>query len=215
MGSTVFAAPGYVPNGIRFVSMGLECERAVSDVDCLNCLVASATQCDPDLSVQHHRFNCSTLGSLVIGFVLMDHFGTQAISMQLAVAAALTGVIAIFYRRGHFQAPSKTVWVLAILAIVTISASTRFRLNETGPASFRTRTFWLGYSAEARALPGKLHRRSRFLARRSKSRSYASRRARHSRSVSRIFTSSTQQTKWRSAAVGPWRLILASLMPNR
>ncbi len=65
----------------------------------------------------------STLGSLVIGFILMDYFGTQAISTQLAVATAFTGLIVILFRGGHFQAPPKSVWALAVLAMVAISVS--------------------------------------------------------------------------------------------
>jgi spermidine synthase/predicted MFS family arabinose efflux permease len=87
----------------------------------------------------------STLGSLVIGFVLMDHFGTQAISMQLAVAAVLTGVIVILYRSGHFEAPPKAVWVLAILAIVAISASTQAYGNLYGKMIFGPKAAEVGF----------------------------------------------------------------------
>jgi hypothetical protein len=76
---------------------------------------------------------------------------------------------------------------------------------------------------------GQLHACFRFLGRHSNSRSYASRRASRSRSLSRMFTSnshltrlvflpsrafSRQKMKPRSAAVGSWRLILASFEPN-
>jgi spermidine synthase len=63
----------------------------------------------------------STLGSLVIGFVLMDRFGTQTISTQLAIATALTGLLVVLFRNGRFQAPAKPMWSLAVLAMLAIS----------------------------------------------------------------------------------------------
>jgi spermidine synthase len=87
----------------------------------------------------------STLGSLVIGFFLMDHFGTRAISIQLAVAATLTGLIVILFRNGHFQAPPKGAWVLAILAIVAISASTPAYGNLYGKMIFGPKASEVGY----------------------------------------------------------------------
>ena len=87
----------------------------------------------------------STLGSLVIGFFLMDHFGTQAISIQLAVAAALTGLIVILFESGHFQAPPKGVWALAILAMAAISASTPAYGNLYGKMIFGSKASEVGY----------------------------------------------------------------------
>ena len=58
----------------------------------------------------------STLGSLVVGFVLMNYFGTQAISMQLAAATALTGFIVILFRRDIFRRRRKRcgLWPICV-----------------------------------------------------------------------------------------------------
>ncbi len=87
----------------------------------------------------------STLGSLVIGFVLMNHFGTQAISTQLAAATALTGLIVILFRGGHFQAPPKAVWALAILAILAISLAAPTYGNLYGKMIFGPKAAEVGY----------------------------------------------------------------------
>lgn len=87
----------------------------------------------------------STLGSLVVGFVLMNHFGTQAISTQLAAATALTGVIVVLFRSGHLQAPPKTVWALAILAIVAISLAAPAYGNLYGKLIFGPKAAEVGY----------------------------------------------------------------------
>jgi spermidine synthase len=65
----------------------------------------------------------STLGSLAVGFVLMNHFGTQAISMQLAAATAITGLLVVAFRGGHPQAPQKATWGLAIVAAAAIAVA--------------------------------------------------------------------------------------------
>jgi spermidine synthase len=87
----------------------------------------------------------STLGSLVIGFVLMDYFGTQAISLQLAVATAFTGMIVILFRSGHFQAPPKSLWALAAVAVVAISASAPAYGNLYGKMIFGPKAAEVGY----------------------------------------------------------------------
>jgi len=87
----------------------------------------------------------STLGSLVVGFVLMNHFGTQAISTQLAAATALTGVIVVLFRSGHFHAPPKTVWALAILATIAISVAAPTYSNLYGKLIFGPKAAEVGY----------------------------------------------------------------------
>jgi spermidine synthase len=87
----------------------------------------------------------STLGSLVVGFVLMNHFGTQAISTQLAAATAITGVIVVLFRSGHLQAPPKTVWALAILATGAISLAAPAYSNLYGKLIFGPKAAEVGY----------------------------------------------------------------------
>ncbi len=62
----------------------------------------------------------SALGSLAIGFVWMNYFATQAILMQLAAAAVITGFAIAVFRNGKAQAPSRLIWCLALVAAVAI-----------------------------------------------------------------------------------------------
>jgi spermidine synthase len=87
----------------------------------------------------------STLGSLVIGFVLMDHFGTQAISIQLAAATVLTGFVVLLFRQGRFQAPGKTAWALAALAIAAIGLASSAYRNLYGIMIFGPKSAEVGY----------------------------------------------------------------------
>jgi spermidine synthase len=87
----------------------------------------------------------STLGSLVVGFVLMNYFGTQAISMQLAAATALTGLIVILFRGGHFQAPPNAVWALAIVSAIAIAIAGPTYGNLYGKMIFGPRAAEVGY----------------------------------------------------------------------
>lgn len=87
----------------------------------------------------------STLGSLVIGFILMDHFGTQAISTQLAAATALTGFIVILFRSGSFQAPAKAMWGVAILALAAIVVAAPAYHNLYGMMIFGPKAGEVGY----------------------------------------------------------------------
>ena len=87
----------------------------------------------------------STLGSLVIGFVLMDHFGTQAISIQLAVVTALTGLIVIVFRNGHFASPPKVAWAIALVASVAIPLAALAYGNLYGKMIFGPKAAEVGY----------------------------------------------------------------------
>jgi spermidine synthase len=87
----------------------------------------------------------STLGSLVIGFVLMDRFGTKAISIQLAAATVLTGFVVLLFRQGRFQAPSRTAWALAVLAIAAIALASSSYHNLYGIMIFGPKSAEVGY----------------------------------------------------------------------
>jgi spermidine synthase len=86
----------------------------------------------------------STLGSLVIGFVLMDHFGTQAISTQLAIATALTGLLVVLFRNGRLQLPAKPMWSLAVLALLAIAFAAPAYRNLYGKMIFGPRAAAVG-----------------------------------------------------------------------
>jgi predicted membrane-bound spermidine synthase len=87
----------------------------------------------------------STLGSLVVGFVLMNYFGTQAISTQLAAATALTGLAVILFRSGGLQAPPKPVAALAFLAVVAIAVAAPTYRNLYGKMIFGPKAAEVGY----------------------------------------------------------------------
>lgn len=87
----------------------------------------------------------STLGSLVIGFVLMDHFGTKAISFQLAAATALTGFLVLLYSHGRFQAPTKSAWALGVLSIAVITLASPAYRNLYGIMIFGPKAAEVGY----------------------------------------------------------------------
>lgn len=87
----------------------------------------------------------STLGSLVIGFVLMDHFGTRAISLQLAAGTVLTGFFVILVRNGRLQSPGKPIWVLAAVAAIAIPVAGPAYRNLYGKMIFGSGAARVGY----------------------------------------------------------------------
>ena len=87
----------------------------------------------------------STLGSLLVGFVLMDYFGTQAISLQLAAATILTGFLVVVFRTGRFQAPPKTIWALTVVAILAVGLAGPAYRNLYGKMIFGPKASEVGY----------------------------------------------------------------------
>jgi spermidine synthase len=71
----------------------------------------------------------SVLGSLGIGFVLMQHFGLRQISLQLGIATVLTGGMVIFIARQESKFPPAWATLLFVVALVAVPlASPRFEL---------------------------------------------------------------------------------------
>ncbi len=62
----------------------------------------------------------SVLGSLGIGFVLMQHLGLRQISLLLAFAAVLSGVLVLFFSNPQFRWPPAWAAALAVAALVSI-----------------------------------------------------------------------------------------------
>ena len=87
----------------------------------------------------------STLGSLVIGFILMDLFGLKQISMQLALLAALTGTLVLWFSSGRVQMPSR--WRLAgvPVALAAILFSSPLYFNLFGKLIFGRNAARVGY----------------------------------------------------------------------
>ena len=71
----------------------------------------------------------SVLGSLGIGFVLMQHFGLRQISLQLGFVTVLTGGMVLFLARQESKFPPVWATLLLIAALVAVPlASPRFDL---------------------------------------------------------------------------------------
>jgi spermidine synthase len=71
----------------------------------------------------------SVLGSLGIGFVLMQHFGLRQISLQLGIATVLTGGTVLFIARKESNFPPAWAMLLFVAAFAAVPlASPRFDL---------------------------------------------------------------------------------------
>jgi spermidine synthase len=55
----------------------------------------------------------SMLGSLVIGFIIMHHFGLKQVSLQLGSAAVITGTFVLFLNDGKLHLPPR--WAMALV----------------------------------------------------------------------------------------------------
>jgi spermidine synthase len=75
----------------------------------------------------------------------MDYFDTQAISVQLAAVTALTGLIVIVFRNGHFEFAPKGVWALALAAIMAIALAAPAYGNLYGKLIFGPKAAEVGY----------------------------------------------------------------------
>jgi len=67
----------------------------------------------------------SVLGSLGIGFVLMQHLGLRQISLLLAFAAILTGILVLFFSNAQFSWPPAWTAALAVAALVSMGLAPR------------------------------------------------------------------------------------------
>jgi len=86
----------------------------------------------------------STLGSLVIGFMLMHYFGTEAISMQLAAACILAGSIVLLFQSGRFQAPPAWAFALIVATAIAIPAAAPTYANLFGKLIFGPKASTVG-----------------------------------------------------------------------
>jgi predicted membrane-bound spermidine synthase len=87
----------------------------------------------------------STLGSLVIGFVLMDHFGMQQIALQLALFTAALGTFVIFFANGRFRIPSVLKLTAIPVCIVAIFLASGLYRNLFGKLIFGPKASAVGY----------------------------------------------------------------------
>jgi spermidine synthase len=67
----------------------------------------------------------SALGSLTIGFVLMNHFGLRQVSFQLAFFAVIFGGIVLFFAQGKARMPPAWALVIAVAALGAVPMASR------------------------------------------------------------------------------------------
>jgi predicted membrane-bound spermidine synthase len=89
----------------------------------------------------------STVGSLVVGFVVMDHFGLPQVAFQLGILSAASGTLVLLFatrRDGSFFAGKLAIVPFAIAAIFF---STHFYANLFGRLIFGPKAAEVGYLA--------------------------------------------------------------------
>jgi spermidine synthase len=87
----------------------------------------------------------SALGSLVIGFILMDDFGLKQISLQLALLAVLTGTLVLLFSSGRLQMPAIGKLVVVPVALAAILFSSPLYFNLFGRLIFGRNASKFGY----------------------------------------------------------------------
>lgn len=89
----------------------------------------------------------STLGSLLIGFVLMDHYGLRPVSVQLALMAVVCGALVLSFAKSRFQLPP--AWSVAVIlaASAAIFLSSGLYANLFGRLIFGRNASTVGYMA--------------------------------------------------------------------
>ncbi len=65
----------------------------------------------------------SALGSLLIGFVAMQYFGLRQISLQLGLAAVITGAAVLFFNQGRFRVPPAWATAGIVAALIAVPAA--------------------------------------------------------------------------------------------
>jgi len=68
----------------------------------------------------------SVLGSLAIGFVLMQHLGIQQISMLLGLCAVLTGILVLLFSNQRLSRPPNWGAAIVVAALLSLAAAPRF-----------------------------------------------------------------------------------------
>ena len=86
----------------------------------------------------------STLGSLLVGFVVMDHFGMQQVAIQLAILSAMIGCLVLFFATGRFRMPALQKLLPVPVAVVAILLSSGFYSNVFGKLVFGPKATAIG-----------------------------------------------------------------------
>jgi spermidine synthase len=66
----------------------------------------------------------STLGSLIIGFVWMHHFGLKQVSEHLALASVITGAFVLFLGRGNSRVTLRWALPLGAASLIALAVAT-------------------------------------------------------------------------------------------
>jgi spermidine synthase len=67
----------------------------------------------------------STLGGLVIGFIVMNHCGLRAVAVQLSLVAVLAGAAVTFYHDGRLRRPPGWAIALMVATFVAVCSATQ------------------------------------------------------------------------------------------
>jgi spermidine synthase len=89
----------------------------------------------------------SALGSLVVGFMLMNEFGLMQIAIQLALLAVLTGALVLLFSDGRMRVPSIGKLVAVPVALGAILLCSPLYLNVFGRLIFGPKAAMVGYMA--------------------------------------------------------------------
>ena len=68
----------------------------------------------------------SVLGSLAIGFVLMQHFGIRPISVLLGLSAVSTGILVLLFSNARLSRPPNWAAAIAVAALLSLAVAPRF-----------------------------------------------------------------------------------------
>jgi spermidine synthase len=90
----------------------------------------------------------STVGSLLVGFIALDHFGMHQVALQLALMAAIGGALVLFLGTGRFQIPSLPSLTAIPVAALLIVLSSGLYSNIFGRLLFGPKATEVGDMAE-------------------------------------------------------------------
>jgi len=90
----------------------------------------------------------STLGSLVVGFLLMEFFGLQQIALRLALLAVLAGTLVLLFSTGRARIPPIGKLAVAAAALAAILFSSPLYSNLFGRLIFGRKAAMVGYMAQ-------------------------------------------------------------------
>jgi predicted membrane-bound spermidine synthase len=89
----------------------------------------------------------AALGSLVVGFILMDDFGLKQIAIQLGLLAGLAGTLVLLFSPGRLRTPSLGKLCAVAVALAAILFSSPLYFNLFGRLIFGRKAAMVGHMA--------------------------------------------------------------------